>query len=236
MRSSSATRCAAARSTRRSRWSDRRSSPTARPSSSERFIDPIRRGETLYCQLFSEPDAGSDLASLRTRAVRDGDDWVVTGQKIWTSGAHHADRAILLARTDPDASRHAGITYFLLDMAQPGIDVRPIVQINRARHFNEVYLDEVRVADADRLGRAGRGVEGGSHDPRCRAGDDRFDPRRRPRRPADRGGPRRRPQPTTPCSARSSPTCTSGPRCWATPATGCSARSAPAARSGPRRA
>jgi alkylation response protein AidB-like acyl-CoA dehydrogenase len=127
------------------------------PEQHRRFIDPIRRGETLYCQLFSEPDAGSDLASLRTRAERDGDDWVVSGQKIWTSGAHWADRAILLARTDPDASRHAGITYFLLDMDQPGIDVRPIVQINRARHFNEVYLDEVRVADADRLGPPGEG-------------------------------------------------------------------------------
>ena len=122
-----------------------------------RLIGPIRRGDTLYCQLFSEPDAGSDLAGLRTRAERDGDEWVVTGQKIWTSGAHHADRAILLARTDPDSRRHDGITYFLLDMAQPGIDVRPIVQINRAQHFNEVYLDEVRVADADRLGPLGEG-------------------------------------------------------------------------------
>jgi alkylation response protein AidB-like acyl-CoA dehydrogenase len=127
------------------------------PDQHRRFIDPIRRGETLYCQLFSEPDAGSDLASLRTRAERNGDEWVVSGQKIWTSGAHWADRAILLARTDADASRHAGITYFLLDMNQPGIDVRPIVQINRARHFNEVYLDEVRVADADRLGPEGEG-------------------------------------------------------------------------------
>jgi len=123
----------------------------------ERFIGPIRRGDTLYCQLFSEPDAGSDLASLRTRAERDGDEWVVSGQKIWTSGAHHADRAILLARTDPDSRRHDGITYFLLDMAEPGIDVRPIVQINRASHFNEVYLDEVRVADTDRLGPLGQG-------------------------------------------------------------------------------
>jgi alkylation response protein AidB-like acyl-CoA dehydrogenase len=127
------------------------------PTQHERFVGPIRRGELLWCQLFSEPDAGSDLASLRTRAVRDGDDWIVTGQKIWTSGAHHADRAILLARTDPDSSGHAGITYFLLDMHQPGIEVRPITQINRAQHFNEVYLDEVRVADADRLGPEGEG-------------------------------------------------------------------------------
>jgi alkylation response protein AidB-like acyl-CoA dehydrogenase len=127
------------------------------PDQQDRFLGPIRRGEELYCQLFSEPDAGSDLAGLRTRAERDGDQWVVTGQKIWTSDAHHADRAILLARTDPDSTRHDGITYFLLDMHQPGIDVRPIVQINGARHFNEVFLDEVRVDDADRLGPLGEG-------------------------------------------------------------------------------
>jgi alkylation response protein AidB-like acyl-CoA dehydrogenase len=127
------------------------------PEQQERLIGPIRRGETLYCQLFSEPDAGSDLASLRTKAVRDGDEWIVTGQKVWTSGAHHADRGILLARTDPDASNHAGITYFLMDMHQPGVEVRPIVQINGGRHFNEVHLDGVRVADADRLGGLGEG-------------------------------------------------------------------------------
>jgi alkylation response protein AidB-like acyl-CoA dehydrogenase len=123
----------------------------------ERYIGPIRRGDELWCQLFSEPDAGSDLASLRTRAERDGDEWVVSGQKIWTSGAQHADRAILLARTDAGSTGHAGITYFLLDMHQPGIEVRPIVQINGGRHFNEVFLDEARVADADRLGPVGEG-------------------------------------------------------------------------------
>ena len=127
------------------------------PEQQERWIAPIRRGELLYCQLFSEPDAGSDLASLRTRAERDGDEWIVNGQKIWTSGAHHADRGILLARTDPDSARHDGITYFLVDMHQPGIEVRPIVQINGGHHFNEVYLDDVRVADADRLGALGEG-------------------------------------------------------------------------------
>ncbi|MCU1352169.1 MAG: acyl-CoA dehydrogenase [Acidimicrobiales bacterium] len=127
------------------------------PEQHGRLVDPIRTGETLYCQLFSEPDAGSDLASLRTRAERDGDEWVVTGQKIWTSGAHHADKGILLARTDPESRRHDDITYFLIDMRQPGIEVRPIVQINGGRHFNEVYLDEARVHDADRLGAIGDG-------------------------------------------------------------------------------
>ena len=127
------------------------------PDQQERLLGPIRRGEAIYCQLFSEPDAGSDLASLRTRAVRDGDEWIVTGQKIWTSSAQHADKGILLARTGAEADRHGGITYFVVDMDQPGIDIRPIVQINGGRHFNEVYLDEVRVRDADRLGPEGEG-------------------------------------------------------------------------------
>jgi alkylation response protein AidB-like acyl-CoA dehydrogenase len=123
----------------------------------ERYLGAMRRGEHVWCQLFSEPDAGSDLASLRTKAVRDGDEWVVTGQKVWTSGARFADMAILLARTDSDSKRHAGITYFLLDMHQPGVEVRPLVQINRAHHFNEVFLHEVRVSVADVVGPVGEG-------------------------------------------------------------------------------
>jgi alkylation response protein AidB-like acyl-CoA dehydrogenase len=123
----------------------------------ERFLAPMLSGEHVWCQLFSEPGAGSDLAGLRTRAVLDGDQWVVNGQKVWTSGAHHSDWGLLLARTDLDAPKHRGITAFLLDMHAPGVEVRPLRQINGMAHFNEVFFTDVAIPDACRLGPVNEG-------------------------------------------------------------------------------
>ncbi len=122
-----------------------------------RFLPPIVRNEETWCQLFSEPGAGSDLASLATTAVRDGDEWIVTGQKVWTTWAHLSDFAVLLARTDPDAPKRKGITYFLLDLHQPGVDVRPLRHLGGEIDFNEVFLDRARIPDSQRVGEVGDG-------------------------------------------------------------------------------
>ena len=124
------------------------------------WLPGIVDGSNVWCQLFSEPDAGSDLAGLKTTAVADGDHWIVNGQKVWTSGAHYADWAILVARTDPDAKKHHGLTFFAVDMTQPGIEVRPLVQMSGDAEFNEVFLSDVAVPAENMIGElnAGWGV------------------------------------------------------------------------------
>ncbi|QFU77794.1 acyl-CoA dehydrogenase [Halioglobus maricola] len=123
----------------------------------KRYLPKLASGEEVWCQLFSEPGSGSDLAGLRTKAVKDGDDWVINGQKIWTSEAHHSDYGILITRTDPTVAKHKGLTMFFVDMRSEGVDVRPIKQINGGSSFNEVYFENVRIPDTQRLGEVGDG-------------------------------------------------------------------------------
>ena len=118
----------------------------------DRYLRKMWRGDIVACQLFSEPGAGSDLAGIQTRAVRDGDEWVVTGQKVWTSGAHLSDIGEIVCRTDPDAPKHKGITAFVVNMKAPGVEVRPLRQITGGASFNEVFFTEVRIPDSHRLG------------------------------------------------------------------------------------
>ena len=122
-----------------------------------RFLPPLASGEEVWCQLFSEPAGGSDLAALRTRAERDGDDWVINGQKIWTSGAHYSDYGVIVVRTDPTVPKHKGLSYFYVDMKAPGVEIKPIKQLTGDSDFNEVYFTDVRVSDSQRLGDVGQG-------------------------------------------------------------------------------
>ena len=123
----------------------------------DRYLRPMFTCEHIWCQMFSEPGAGSDVAALATRAVRDGDEWVVNGQKVWTTMAHMARYGLLVARTDPEQPKHKGMSYFVLDMQAPGVEVRPLRQMTGEAEFNEVYLTDVRIPDAERLGEVGEG-------------------------------------------------------------------------------
>jgi len=123
----------------------------------KRFLEPMLKAEEIWCQGFSEPEAGSDMANVQTRAVEDGDDYVLNGQKVWTSGGHYADWAILLARTDPEAPKHRGISYFLLDMRSEGVTVRPLRQMTGHSEFNELFMDNVRIPKSRMVGETNRG-------------------------------------------------------------------------------
>lgn len=129
----------------------------AKEEHKEKYLPDMASGKEIWCQLFSEPAGGSDLAALRTKAERDGDDWVINGQKIWTTGAHYSEYAILVTRSDPTLPKHKGLTYFFLSMKSPGVEIKPIKQISGQSHFNEVYFTDVRIPDEQRLGSEGEG-------------------------------------------------------------------------------
>ena len=129
----------------------------ARDEDKARYLPPLASGEEVWCQLFSEPAGGSDLAALRTRAERYGDEWVINGQKIWTSGAHFSDYGVIVVRTDPTVPKHKGLSYFYVDMKAPGVEIKPIKQLTGDSDFNEVYFNDVRVSEQQRLGEVGQG-------------------------------------------------------------------------------
>jgi alkylation response protein AidB-like acyl-CoA dehydrogenase len=127
------------------------------PEQKERYLPPILSAEEIWCQGFSEPDAGSDLAALKTRAIKDGQDWVVSGQKVWTSGAHYSKWCMLVARTDSEVPKHRGLTYFLMDMKQDAVQVRPLRQITGEAEFNELFIEGARIPEENVVGGVGNG-------------------------------------------------------------------------------